>query len=397
MGKTVIFCADGTWNGPGEPDGDDATAPDTNVFKAFTNLDGQDILDSRLAKKEREKTLSAPGGSPTQVAKYLHGVGDSNNFLVKELGGVLGAGLIARVVRGYTYVSRNYTPGDRIILIGFSRGAYTARALAGLITAKGLLDSSKLDLNDKEGAYKLGTAVWYDYRRAAPKATNWLGQLETAIAGLPGFFLKPPPATQLLPATIQAVAVWDTVGSLGIPDYAKNGSRLDAFEFADTKLSPNVSLGFQAIAVDELRGDFTPTLWDADRRVVQALFPGAHADVGGGYPTTNSESGLSDNTLEWMTANLTAIGVHFLQTPAYRPAPSHNGPAHAPWLHAPWNVLDRAARTFPGGLQLAQYVLDRVNDASVVLDPGTPATKYAPSNLGEYIADGAALTGVMLA
>ena len=80
-----------------------------------------------------------------QAAKYLHGVGDSDNFLVKALGGALGAGLITRIVRGYTYISRTYAAGDRIFIVGFSRGAYTARALAGLIAAKGLLDATKLD------------------------------------------------------------------------------------------------------------------------------------------------------------------------------------------------------------------------------------------------------------
>ena len=65
------------------------------------------------------------------MAKYLHGVGDSNNFLAKVLGGGFGEGLITRIVRGYTFVSRNYEDGDKIYLVGFSRGAYTARALAG--------------------------------------------------------------------------------------------------------------------------------------------------------------------------------------------------------------------------------------------------------------------------
>src|SRR5271169_5441358 len=161
MPKNIIFCADGTWNGPGEPDTDNKTTSPTNVFKLFLNLDGQDTAGSYLLEKEQERTLLAPDGALRQTAKYLHGVGDSDNFLVKILGGALGAGLITRIVRGYTYLSRNYVAGDRICLVGFSRGAYTARALAGLISAKGLLDPSKIDLSDKEGAYRLGSAVWY--------------------------------------------------------------------------------------------------------------------------------------------------------------------------------------------------------------------------------------------
>ncbi len=152
MSKNIIFCADGTWNGPGEPDSDDKTADWTNVFKLFLNLAGVDTPRTALLEKEQERALLAADDALQQIAKYLHGVGDSDNFLVKILGGTLGAGLITRIVRGYTFTSRNYVPGDKIFLIGFSRGAYTARSLAGLIANRGLLDASKLDLSDKEAA-----------------------------------------------------------------------------------------------------------------------------------------------------------------------------------------------------------------------------------------------------
>lgn len=131
MGKQIVFCADGTWNGSGSDD--EEPGPPTNVLKLFHNLAGIDSLDSLALADEQERFLADGAGATLQAAKYLHGVGDSNNLLVKLLGGTLGAGLIARVIRGYTFVSRHYETGDRIHLIGFSRGAYTARALAGLI------------------------------------------------------------------------------------------------------------------------------------------------------------------------------------------------------------------------------------------------------------------------
>ena len=143
-----------------------------------------------------------------QIAKYLHGVGDSDNFLIRILGGTLGAGIISRIVRGYTFVSRNYVPGDRIVLTGFSRGAYTARALSGLIVAKGLLDATQIDTTDKEQAYRLGAAVWYDWRRNAIGANpSLLGRLEETIVDLPAF-LSRPPTTLLVPnVPIEAIAV----------------------------------------------------------------------------------------------------------------------------------------------------------------------------------------------
>jgi uncharacterized protein (DUF2235 family) len=158
MPKNIVFCADGTWNGPGQPDSDDQNSPTTNVFKLFLNLDGTMDPGTALLAKEEEKSLAAADGSVQQIAKYLYGVGDSTNLLNRLIGGGFGVGLITRIVRGYTFVSRNYQPGDKIYLIGFSRGAYTARALAGLISAKGLLTSAAVDFDDKGAAYRAGAA-----------------------------------------------------------------------------------------------------------------------------------------------------------------------------------------------------------------------------------------------
>jgi uncharacterized protein (DUF2235 family) len=282
MPKNIIFCADGTWNGPGEPDTDDKAGPPTNVFKLFLNLDGKDTPGSYLLEKEQERTLPGADGAVRQTAKYLHGVGDSDNFLVRLLGGTLGAGLIARIVRGYTFISRNYVPGDKVFITGFSRGAYTARALGGMIANKGILDPTRIDLSDKERAYKLGTAVWYEYRRAVMEAdSNWLEKLEDTVLDIPGVLTRLPSESLLTPAAIEAIAVWDTVGALGIPAYTKTLIRIDAFRFADLTLSPAVRHGIHAIAVDEQREDFTPTLWNADPRITQALFPGTRPWLSG--------------------------------------------------------------------------------------------------------------------
>jgi hypothetical protein len=92
MPKNIVFCADGTWNGPGESDTDDPNAPWTNVFKLFLDLAGQDDPGSTQLGKEQERTAPGNNGPVTQIAKYLHGVGDSNNWLDKILGGGLGVG-----------------------------------------------------------------------------------------------------------------------------------------------------------------------------------------------------------------------------------------------------------------------------------------------------------------
>ena len=376
----IVFCADGTWNRPGTDDSADQPSYPTNVFKIFTNLDGSYSADTLREADEQEKLATDAASSTTQISKYIHGVGDSDNILVKLLGGAIGAGTIARIVRGYTFVSRNYVPGARIFLIGFSRGAYTVRALAGLIQAKGLLDPTRLPLATNKGqAYRLGAAVWYDHQHmllAAHRNPSLPGRLEDLAADLPDFLSRPPTTSLVSPIPIDTVGVWDTVGALGIPDFTSSGAVADLFRFANTILGPGVSAGLHAVSRDEQRGDFTPTLWDSDARITQLLFAGAHADVGGGYPTTNIESGLSDLALEWMTGLLAVRGVLFASTETFKPAPNACGCAHEPWLTPPFNLLPILKRVFPQTLSESPSVQARRDGGLVRFDPGKAPAPY---------------------
>jgi glutathione S-transferase len=355
MAKRIIFCADGTWSGPAkqtgvEPmDGDDAAGeipPDgvTNVVKLFENLDGAITAETKALQNEHEKVLSDAAGNPLQVAKYLHGVGDSKNLLIKLLGGALGLGVIGRIVRGYTFISRNYEPGDEIHITGFSRGAYTARALAGMISTVGLLDKRTYDVNDKMESYKLGIGAWHKSKgitlsgskHASAFANKLLDVVETLLA-------RDVPDNKLIPdVPIRSVGVWDTVGSLGIPVYAGD-MRFDLFRFADTTLSAKVANGFHAMAIDEQRLDFPVTRWDARQGVTQVWFIGAHGDVGGGY--SSNEGLLSDITLGWMMQKLAGVGVKFATPPRYNPREANPlWPLHAPWERTPFNLAPLSPR-----------------------------------------------------
>lgn len=345
MPKHIVFCADGTWNGPGQQ-GSPKDDPPSNVFKLYLSLAGDDAVDSQVYRSanEQERLLRDADGQLLQVAKYLHGVGDGDNKLVQLIGGATGAGLITRIIRGYTYLSRQYRPGDAIHLVGFSRGAYTARALAGLVNARGLLDATTQDLQDKDEAYRLGSAVWADYRREVcsrpgSEVTRMM-RFERLLDELPGFFSRASRDIVRVPSVpIHTVAVWDTVGAMGIPEFSAAAAKLDDFRFTDTQLGRCVQRAFHAVAIDEQRVDFSPTLWDDDPRVTQLLFPGAHSDVGGGYPTEGGESGLSDGALQWMTERLTEQGVRFKDTPPMPVRPDALGPSHGPWDQLPWRVL----------------------------------------------------------
>ncbi|MEX5214742.1 MAG: DUF2235 domain-containing protein [Nitrospiraceae bacterium] len=382
MAKTIVFCADGTWNNPYEDETADHPADPTNVYKLFLCLAGSLSYDSLLNADEQEKTL-AENGLTRQVAKYLHGVGDSRNPINKLLGGAFGAGIISRIVRGYTFLSRNFAPGDDIVIVGFSRGAYTARALAGLIASQGLLSPQITD--DRERAYRSGAEAWYRYRQTTMAKPSGLAHLAEIVSNLPAFVssrsLKDGDFTAI--DRIASVAVWDTVGAMGFPDYEGRGNRVDAFKFVNTQLSRKVGHGFHAVALDERRDDFKPTLWDPAANVVQILFPGAHADVGGGYPAAHGESGLSDGALKWMLANLAQVGVNVLPSPPCSINPDPQGTAHKPWAHAPWNLpgISLGPRSFPAGMQQDPSIAARMAASSVVNEPGEPPAPYRPTNL----------------
>jgi uncharacterized protein (DUF2235 family) len=307
MSKNIIFCADGTWNGPEKDDIGDDSSSNTHVLRLFSELDGEADTPDMFLRGEQEKVAKTNSGVVYQVSKYLHGVGDSNNWLDKIMGGVFGAGIVERIVRGYTFISRNYTPGDKIYLVGFSRGAYTVRALAGMIGKCGLLDATQYDLeSNREDAYRMGTSVWRSYREHSNVNSSLLAKI---IDDAPHFLhVDVDPNKMLYFVPIEAVAVWETVGSLGIPKYW-NDARVDVYRFTDTSLGTHVKYGRQALAIDEVRQDFTPTYWDQRQNIVQVLFPGIHADVGGGYSSINNGNGLSNGAYLWMRNELVNLGV----------------------------------------------------------------------------------------
>ena len=382
MPKTIVFCADGTWNSPGNDQDSDELPDPTNVYKLFLSLTGELASESLRNADEQEKSHTL-GGELRQVAKYIHGVGDSRNPIIKLMGGTFGAGVVSRIVRGYTFISRNFEPGDDIVIVGFSRGAYTARALGGLIASQGLLDHSITA--DKELAYRRGGEAWARCRRAATTGRRGaMAALREVVSNLPGFLSQKNLRDEDLHPVerIAAMAVWDTVGAMGVPQYAANGERVDAYQFADLKLSTKVAAGFHAVALDEMRGDFTPTLWEPDTHVTQMLFPGAHCDVGGGYPTRDNESGLADGALKWMSDQLAGVGVKFSAAGLRALAPDSHGVAHRPWAHGPWRLLSPRPRSFSAAMALAEHgsVVERCAAQHVLHEPGERPARYTPLN-----------------
>ena len=233
-------------------------------------------------------------------------------------GAVAGAGLTEAVIEGYRFLAAEYQPGDRISVFGFSRGAYTARSLAGMVGAVGIVDGAGLDDRD------LDTAVQQAYQRyRAMRAERRAGSgfLAVPAAPDPDVALAYDPRSPDIPVVL--VGVWDTVGALGIPSYVGVpdvfGSR-QRYQFLNVVLDPRIPHARHAVALDEMRGPFRPTLWEeppagATQDIKQVWFPGDHCDVGGGHRDTR----LSEGALAWMVDEAeAAVGLPF--DPAARAA-----------------------------------------------------------------------------
>ncbi len=255
--KRIVICSDGTWN---RPEKDLKKDIPTNVL--------------RLARAISPK---ASDGVEQQVF-YDWGVG---SYYDSAIGGATGRGIEKNITDGYRYIVQNYSPGDKIYLFGFSRGAYTVRSLCGLINNCGILKRENAFLIEKAFSYYKKSGKIY-----APDG-------EGSIKFRDSFSHNS--------REVEFVGVWDTVGAMGIP-LSFLGLFEDNDEFYDTKIGSNVVTARHAMAIDEHRSDFEPTIWDekVGMDLVQMWFVGAHSDIGGSYPPDKDKGLLSDNALKWM-------------------------------------------------------------------------------------------------
>ncbi|WP_020184622.1 DUF2235 domain-containing protein [Methylopila sp. 73B] len=272
-----VVCCDGTWNTP--DDVDDGLPAATNVHKIYSAL-----------------------ADPDPRKRYYHpGVGTGGGWWTRVAGGAAGVGLTKNVKSAYRWLAEVYEPGDRIWLFGFSRGAFTVRSLSGMISRCGLLNLEGLS---DDAIWAAVDGAFDDYRARKDDVTS------TKTRPLKGVALGQPAKGK---TPIHFIGVWDTVGALGIPDDMALLNLIDdpsRYEFHDTDLSPNVVHARHAIAIDERRQSFTPTLWSdtpPKQNLTQRWFPGVHADGGGGY----GQTGLSDGALAWMITEAKAEGLAF--------------------------------------------------------------------------------------
>lgn len=265
--KRIVVCFDGTWNKPA----DEALPSDDQVE---TNV-------CRLYKSVKDQA----GDGIKQLKWYDEGVG--TRWYDKYVGGTIGSGLEINIVQGYKFLVQEYEDGDEIYILGFSRGAYTARSLVGMIRNCGLIYPERLALR-------------------VPMA---YGIYRTRDDGADSLTAKVFRRTFAREAKIRFLGVWDTVGALGIPLDILSSFSMKFYEFHDTQLSHIVENAYHAVAIDEHRRDYMATLWHPEtapqQKMEQRWFVGAHCDVGGGY----DDRRLSDLALRWIQDKAGALGL----------------------------------------------------------------------------------------
>ena len=283
--KRLILCEDGTWlNTDGSNEKGDLSIP------------------SNITRLERAIKPISSDGIP-QICYYHYGVGGSGGVF-SRFAGFNGAGIDEIIREGYEFICSNYTVGDEIFIFGFSRGAYTARSIAGLIDQIGVLTKDGLPYLAE--IYK---DVKYEnddsYRPKHPD----LPFPNKPSASDPAYReqLQRRRLT-ILNAPIKVVGVFDTVGALGIPKIplltriGLQSTTMKDYRFHDTALGNCIEFAFQALSLDERRASFTPCLWEkmeGNQTVLrQVWFPGAHANIGGSYP----DQQIATITLAWMVA-----------------------------------------------------------------------------------------------
>jgi uncharacterized protein (DUF2235 family) len=277
--KRLVVFLDGTWN---------SVDSNTNVWR----------MRALCASNSKD-------GRP-QLVYYEVGV---NGFL----GGVFGQGLDENIRLAYEWLVENYNEGDEIFIFGFSRGAFTARSLAGLVAIDGILKAgSPIGVTELFDRYKKGDeeTIWKLKERVASGDTRNLTVQDK-------WLLKYSQS-----AEVKVIGVWDTVGSIGLAAGNIPGFSRSTFNYLQTGLRIHILNGYHALAIDEHRNDFAPTLWDVhhpkDQNAViaqarplsaveQRWFVGAHANVGGGYQTDL----LAQAPLRWMMKRAESQGLSF--------------------------------------------------------------------------------------
>jgi uncharacterized protein (DUF2235 family) len=317
MSKNIVVFADGTGQEGGR-------GVNTNVYKLF----------NMVADRTKE-----------QIVFYDRGLGTGWR---KVSGNMFGAGMDKNIKECYTFIFEHYLAGDKIYLIGFSRGAATVRSLSSFIHHFGILPQSRPELIDEAyDIYMLKNAT-----KREQKAKEFIARNHTMWTH------------------IEFIGVWDTVSALGVPiksiDVALQKVPFMRHKYHDFKLSPSVKYAYQALAIDDYRDTFHPVLWENEKKsyqeIEQVWFVGSHTDIGGGY----KEQEVSDIPLQWLTHKAVSRGLLIYPNNSVSIHPDVNGKMHDSRKDFPMNLYKKKRRKWDnkrdGVIKIHNTVLDRLFD-----------------------------------
>jgi uncharacterized protein (DUF2235 family) len=333
--KRIAICADGTWNEPEQVDDKTKRRKPTNVLKVARTI---------LPRDEH---------GVDQIVFYHPGVG-TDVGLDKFTGGAFGQGMCENVRTLYRFIVYNYVAGDELYFFGFSRGAFTVRTLAGFMKTVGLLQ--KDDEFYTPELYAL-------YESSASRDTDaW----RHAFRHIEDHQPCPP---------INFIGVWDTVGALGAPGLLGQVFNRNKYKYHDIELHDEILNAYHALAVDERRKPFRPSLWTRPEnwtgKLEQAWFPGVHTNVGGGY----DPDGVANEPLHWIVEKAEALGLAFDKAVLKRYVPCFNSE-----LRDSMSMMYRAMG--PDTRKLGQHAAHGEVIHQATLDRrNLAACNYAPENL----------------
>ena len=253
--RCIVVLMDGTWNDETGKDGDGVV---TNIVKLF-----------RCLKSDNDQ----------QIVRYFRGVGndEENSWWGIKRGGAFGASEKRIRCNAYSTIVKNFHPGDRIFIFGFSRGAASARLLARQLAREGVPERITI--------------------RTEPKQNHYTRHVEERFVSYESS------ADKFCDAGVEFLGVWDTVGAFGIPVNIAGIPLQKINMFRDMHVSENVERAVHLVSIDETRKAFMPTLMNHKPGIVEEVwFPGVHSDIGGGYP----HDALGRISLEFMIEKIKA-------------------------------------------------------------------------------------------
>ena len=344
--KRIVICADGTWNERDRIDKKTKRRHPTNVLKV-----------ARAVRSRANNGID-------QVLYYHEGVGTSGAW-DKFTGGAFGEGIENNIRSLYRFILYNYEPGDELFLFGFSRGAFTVRTLVGFMNLVGLVEKDDdYYIPEIYGCYKDGQR---------PGSEEW----KKAFHNVDGTGPCPP---------IKFIGVWDTVGALGAPGFLGQVFNKNEYKYHDVGLNSHVENAFHALAIDERRKPFAPSMWKRDKgftgKLEQAWFAGVHSNVGGSC----SPDGLANEALHWVVEKAETLGLEFdpVFLAKYRACFNSEMQDSMSTMYKVMGPYTRPLGRQPAdGEAVHQSAIDRMN---------FPPCRYAPENLKSYLASAGTAT-----